>query len=61
MAKFLGTKFIGVMSVQLILFEVEFNTLLISSLQSSRDDRRVIDIKKVATLSEQLRDSESVT
>ena len=40
----MGSKFADVLKGQLILSEVEFNALLMSSLQSSRDGRRVISV-----------------
>lgn len=41
---FLGDKFADVMNGQLVLSEVEFNALLLSSLQSNRDGRRVLEV-----------------
>lgn len=43
-ATFLSNKFSDVISGQLTLSEVEFNALLISSLQSSQDGRRVLAV-----------------
>ena len=43
-SKFLGQKFAQVMSGQLILNEVEFNALLLASLKSSKDGRRLIAV-----------------
>lgn len=42
--QFLGSKFADVMNGQLVLSEVEFNALLLSSMQSSRDGRRVMEV-----------------
>lgn len=42
--EFLGSKIADVMNGQLILSEVEFNALLITSLQASRDGRRVMAV-----------------
>lgn len=45
-AAFLGDKFADVMEGKLVLSEVEFNALLLSSLQSSKDGRRLLDISE---------------
>ncbi|MBX2849057.1 MAG: hypothetical protein KTR16_12100 [Acidiferrobacterales bacterium] len=42
--EFLGNKLADIVSGQLVLSEVEFNALLLSSLQSSQDGRRVLAV-----------------
>jgi len=55
-AGFLGDKFADVMNGQLILSQAEFNALLLASLESSKDGRRLLNVSEAVNA--QIRDGE---